>query len=98
MVKRGEYGSNMIKVIIQFWTNNIETTDKKVAWESGVAYLNGNKYRGIKPKMERFWAFEDMPKAVIKVFKEGQIKLKPLTEKYIDYAQLENKVASSKTK
>jgi hypothetical protein len=96
MVKRGEYGSNMIKVTLRFWTNYTNTTDKKVANESGVAYLNGNKFRGIKPQMERFWGFHNMPKAVIEVLKKGGVKLRPDADNYIDYGDLEAKMEKRK--
>ena len=81
--RKAEYGSNMITVTIRFWTNNVETRDLKVAWESGVAYLNANKHRGIKPVMERFWTLQEMPNAVKEVLKSGGIKLKPNPKEYL---------------
>lgn len=82
--KRGEYGSNMIRVTVRFWTNNVGTLDKKVAWESGVVYLNANKYRELKPQMERFDKLDDMLGAVKEVLKKGGIKLKPNPKNFIE--------------
>lgn len=83
MAKRGEYGSNMIRVTVRFWTNHVQTQDKKVASEAGVAYLNANKHRGIKPHMERFDTLTKMPDAVKAVLKKGGIKLKYYSKNYV---------------
>ena len=53
--KRGEYGTNTIKLGVKFWTNNLpEGADKKTAWKSGTIYLYDNKTKKIGHDMIRF--------------------------------------------
>lgn len=75
--------SKMIRVAVKFWTNNTGTRDKKVAWESGVAYLYANQSKGISQKMERFETLEEMPNAVKTVLKQGGVKLRPTSKNYV---------------
>ena len=74
--KKGEYGSNMVKVTLQFWTNNVPArADKKTAWESGVIYLNANKSKGIKSDMERFGNVGEITPFLKTILKRNGIKL-----------------------
>jgi len=76
--------SKMIRVAVKFWTNNTGTRDKKVAWESGTAYLYANKSKGIVQQFERFETLGDMPKAVKTVLKKGGIKLRPTSKNFVE--------------
>lgn len=82
--KDSDYGSKMIKVSIRFWTNNINERDKKVAWEAGVVSLNANKSKGIPAQpLVRFENLEELPDAIKKALKQGDIKLKPNPKNYV---------------
>ena len=44
-----EWGKKMVKLSVQFWTNDLPRgSDKKTAWESGAIHVIANKGRGLK--------------------------------------------------
>ncbi|MFH0949207.1 MAG: hypothetical protein V1802_01840 [Candidatus Aenigmatarchaeota archaeon] len=47
--KKAKWGERMIKLTVQFWTNNLpEGVDNRTAWASGAIHIVAMKSRGIK--------------------------------------------------
>lgn len=80
-VKKLDWGKNMIKVTVRFWTDHLPsgTTKqfdwKKTAWEFGKIELNANDQRDIKGDEIMFNALEEFMPKFAELFKRNNINL-----------------------
>lgn len=74
--KRGEYGKNMIRFTIKFWTNNLpNNSDKKTAWSSGVISLLKNEFKDLKPDLIFFRDLEEFTEKFQEIIDRNEITL-----------------------
>lgn len=75
-IKRGEYGKNMIRFTIKFWTNDLpKNSDNRTAWGSGVITLLKNEYKDLKPDMIFFKNLEEFTEKFQKLIDKNKITL-----------------------
>lgn len=80
-----EWGKKMIKISVQFWTNNLpKGTDNKTAWASGAIHMTANKHRGLKHNHIFFNRMEDFMPKLHELLKRNGVKLIKPPEKYVE--------------
>jgi hypothetical protein len=66
----------MIKISVQFWTNNLpRNVDDKTAWSSGAIHMVANKSRGLKHNHIFFNNMEEFFPKLNELLKKNNVKL-----------------------
>lgn len=80
-----EWGKKMIKISVQFWTNNLPNgTDDKTAWGSGAIHMIANKHRGLKHNHIFFNNMEDFLPKLQELLNKNNVKLIKQPDKFIE--------------
>lgn len=78
-----EWGKRMIKLSIQFWTNNLpKGVDKKTAWGSGAIHMIANKHKGLKHNHVFFNNVEELLPKLQELLNRNEVKLIRMPAKY----------------
>jgi hypothetical protein len=80
---RKKWGENMIKISVQFWTNNLPGgTDDKTAWSSGAIHMIANKSRGLSHNHVFFNSIEEFLPKLQDLLNKNDVKLIRPPERY----------------
>ncbi|MFH1200079.1 MAG: hypothetical protein V1708_03360 [Candidatus Micrarchaeota archaeon] len=91
---RKKWGENMIKISVQFWTNNLpKGADDKTAWGSGAIHMIANESRGLSHNHVFFTNMEDFFPKLNELLNRNGVKLIMPPEKYVpvDFSRLSAK-------
>ena len=74
---RRKWGENMVKISVQFWTNNLPkgADDGKTAWSSGAIHMIANKSRGLTHNHIFFNNIDEFLPKMQELFRKNGIKL-----------------------
>jgi hypothetical protein len=80
-----EWGKKMIKLSVQFWTNDLpKGSDKKTAWESGAIHVIANKGRGLKHNHLFFRDLKEFMPKMAELLNKNGIRLKQVPKETPD--------------
>lgn len=83
-VKR-RWGENMIKISVQFWTNNLPRgTGDKTAWSSGAIHMIANRSRGLSHNHIFFNNIDEFFPKLQELLNKNGVKLLKPPEKYLE--------------
>jgi len=86
-----EWGKKMIKISVQFWTNNLpHGVDNKTAWGAGAIHMIANKGRGLKHNHVFFNNMKDFFPKLEQLLKKNGVKIIEQPERYkeVDFSKL----------
>ena len=91
---RRKWGENMVKISVQFWTNNLPkgVDNGKTAWSSGAIHMIANKSRGLSHNHIFFNNMEEFFPKLQELLKRNGVKLIKAPEKYVEIDLSEAKV------
>ena len=79
------WGEDMIKISVQFWTNNLPRgADDKTAWSSGAIHMIANKSRGLSHNHIFFNNIDEFFPKLQELLNRNEVKLLKPPEKYAE--------------
>lgn len=78
-----EWGKRMIKISVQFWTNDLpKDVNNKTAWARGAIHMIANKQRGLKHNHVFFNNEDDLLPKIQELLNKNGVKLIKPPAKY----------------